>query len=86
MSIKINGERKYEKHAKDLIYRIPVYRPSPYFINNYSDLSPKLIKELSSLDDINLPIEISRKYGMDKPSNVVIEEKENGIMIRKPEV
>ena len=33
-----------------------------------------------------IPIEIARKYGIDKPSNVVVEEKENGILIRKLEV
>ena len=31
-------------------------------------------------------IEIARKYGIDKPSNVIIEEKENGILIRKLEI
>lgn len=32
-----------------------------------------------------IPIEIARKYGIDKPSNVVVEEKENGILIRRLE-
>ena len=30
-----------------------------------------------------LPIEIARKYGLDRPSNVVIEERPEGILIRK---
>ena len=58
MSIKIHGERKYERQAIDLIYRIPVYRPYPYFIINYRDLSPRLIKELSGLDYTNPDIVI----------------------------
>jgi hypothetical protein len=33
-----------------------------------------------------IPIEIARKYEIDKPSNVIVEEKENGILIRKLEV
>lgn len=52
--IEINGKKKYEIQAKDLIHRIPVYQPTPIFVINQSDLSPKLIDELSSLDDINL--------------------------------
>ncbi len=54
MTIKINGEYKYEKQAKDLIYRISIYQPTPYFIINCVDLSLKLKKELSGLDDVNL--------------------------------
>jgi len=30
-----------------------------------------------------IPIEIARKYGLEKPSNVVVEENEKGILIRK---
>jgi hypothetical protein len=33
-----------------------------------------------------IPIKIARRYGMDKPTNVVIEEKEDCILIRKLEV
>lgn len=33
-----------------------------------------------------LPIDIARKYGLDKPSNVVVEEKEEGILIRRIDV
>jgi hypothetical protein len=51
VSLKINGERKYEKQASYLIYRIPVYDPTPYFIINQSDLSKPLIKELSCLSN-----------------------------------
>jgi hypothetical protein len=54
MSIKINGKYKYDKQARDLIYRISIYKPTPYFIINYSDLSLKLTKELSSLDNDTL--------------------------------
>jgi hypothetical protein len=54
ISIKINGKRKYEEQAKYLIHRISVFRPTPYFIINQSDLSSRLVKELEELDNINL--------------------------------
>ncbi len=53
-SLKINGERKYENQASDLIYRIPIYCPTPSFIINKRDLSVPLIKELSSLSNKDL--------------------------------
>jgi hypothetical protein len=56
ISIKINGERKYERQGRDLIYRIPVHQPTPGFIINNSDLSSRLKKELSSLDYADLDI------------------------------
>jgi AbrB family looped-hinge helix DNA binding protein len=33
-----------------------------------------------------IPKEIARKFGLDEPSNVVIEVTENGILIRKLEI
>ena len=30
-----------------------------------------------------IPIEIARKYGLNEPSHVVVEETDNGILIRK---
>jgi hypothetical protein len=54
ISLKINGERKYEKQVSDLIYKIPKYRPTPYFIINQSDLSGPLIKELRRLSNKSL--------------------------------
>jgi len=33
-----------------------------------------------------IPIDIARRYGIDKPSNVIVEGTENGILIRKMEV
>ncbi|HSF00554.1 MAG TPA: hypothetical protein VLA48_06625 [Nitrososphaeraceae archaeon] len=30
-----------------------------------------------------IPIETARKYGLDQPSNVIVEEREDGILIRK---
>src|SRR3954468_18660103 len=58
ISLKINGERKYEKQASDLIYKIPIYRPTPDFIINQSDLSSELKEELDSLDEVELDIVI----------------------------
>jgi len=33
-----------------------------------------------------IPIEIARKYGIDKPSNVTVEGTKDGILIRKLEI
>jgi hypothetical protein len=33
-----------------------------------------------------IPINIARKYGLDKPANILFEEKDNGILIRKLEL
>lgn len=30
-----------------------------------------------------IPIETARKYGLDQPSNVIVEEREEGILVRK---
>jgi hypothetical protein len=43
-------ERKYEDQAKDLIHKIPVYKPIPNFIVNLADVSDRVKIELSSLD------------------------------------
>jgi len=33
-----------------------------------------------------IPIDTARKYGIDKPTNVIVEETDEGILIRKIEV
>jgi bifunctional DNA-binding transcriptional regulator/antitoxin component of YhaV-PrlF toxin-antitoxin module len=33
-----------------------------------------------------IPIEIARKYGLEKPSHVIVEETPEGILIRKLEI
>lgn len=33
-----------------------------------------------------IPIDTARKYGIDKPSNVIVEETDAGILIRKLEI
>ena len=33
-----------------------------------------------------IPIDTARKYGLDKPVNVVVEERDEGILIRKLQV
>jgi hypothetical protein len=33
-----------------------------------------------------IPIDTARKYGLDRPANVVVEEKDDGILIRKLEI
>ena len=51
-----NGEmeRKYEEQAKQLIHKIPVYRPIPSFIVSLADLSDRVKVELSGLDPKSL--------------------------------
>jgi hypothetical protein len=41
-----NNNRKYEEQARRLIYKIPIYRPTPPFIVDKKDLSTRLIIEL----------------------------------------
>jgi hypothetical protein len=55
--VRIHGTssvKKYQDQAKYLMYRIPVYRPSPPFNVNVIDLTPKLRQELERLDDESL--------------------------------
>jgi bifunctional DNA-binding transcriptional regulator/antitoxin component of YhaV-PrlF toxin-antitoxin module len=33
-----------------------------------------------------IPIDTARKYGLDKPANVVVEERDEGILIKKLEI
>jgi hypothetical protein len=33
-----------------------------------------------------IPIEIARRHGLEKPAHVIVEEKDDGILIRKLEV
>lgn len=47
-------QRKYESQAKDLIHKIPVYRPVPNFVVNLTDLSYRVKAELRSLDSKSL--------------------------------
>lgn len=42
--------RKYESHAKDFIYRIPIYRPTPSYIVYRNDLIERLNKKLQWFD------------------------------------
>ena len=51
MSIRKGLVRKYQEQAENLIYRIPVYRPTPSFFVELHDLSYKVKQELHSLDD-----------------------------------
>jgi hypothetical protein len=40
--------RKYYAQAQGLMYRIPVSRPTPAFVINLSDLTPRLLQELEN--------------------------------------
>lgn len=44
-------QEKYQKQAKDLIYRIPVYIPTPTFIVYKKDLSDRLKDELADYSE-----------------------------------
>jgi hypothetical protein len=55
--------RKYERRAGFLIYRIPVYIPTPVVVVNISDLSTRLKHELESLDDKNLNYAMKEALG-----------------------
>jgi len=54
---------KYEERAKWLIHRIPVYRPTPAFIINLSDLSTKIKEELADLDNETLDYVLKETIG-----------------------
>jgi hypothetical protein len=56
-------KRKYEERAKWLIHRIPVYRPTPEFIINLSDLSTKIKEELADLDNETLDYVLKETIG-----------------------
>jgi hypothetical protein len=47
-------KRKYKEQAMYLMYRIPVYRPTPPFIIGVQDLGDKLKAELEALDHESL--------------------------------
>lgn len=49
--------------------------------NQYKKITRTLSGRLSST--LIIPIETARRYGLDQPSNVIIEEREEGILIRK---
>ena len=50
-------------------------------VDNKKITSTFLTGKISST--IIIPIETARKYGLDKPSNVIIEEISEGILIKK---
>jgi len=51
-----NGEmgRKYEEQARQLVHKIPVYRPIPSFIVSLADLSDRVKSELRDIDPKSL--------------------------------
>jgi hypothetical protein len=51
MSVNKGFTRKYEEQAENLIYRIPIYKPTPYFYVELGALSYKIKKELRALND-----------------------------------
>lgn len=55
------------------------------FNNEKKEIAPIFLSNGISATLI-VPIKIARRYGMDKPSHVVLEEKEEGILIKKLEI
>lgn len=41
----------YKQQVNELMYRIPIYRPSPPFIIKWSDLEPKIQSEILQLQN-----------------------------------
>lgn len=54
INVEENRLRKYLQQAKCLIYRIPIYQPTPSFIINITDLTDKIKQELANSDDESL--------------------------------
>jgi hypothetical protein len=45
--------KKYYRQARDIMYFIPVFRPTPVFVIKFSDLSPKLQMEFTDFCKAN---------------------------------
>jgi hypothetical protein len=43
--------RKYEEQARYLMYRIPIYKPTPAFVIDTNDLTERIMEELSNLNE-----------------------------------
>jgi hypothetical protein len=54
MGVRKGPIRKYQEHAENLMYRIPVYKPTPTFYVELVDLSYKIKQELHGLNDKSL--------------------------------
>ena len=54
MNVEEDQRRKYLQHANYLIYRIPIYQPTPSFIINIIDLTDKIKQELENSSDESL--------------------------------
>ena len=51
MSVRKGFTRKYQQQAENLMFRIPVYKPTPTFYVELVDLSYKIKQELHGLND-----------------------------------
>jgi len=54
MNVEEDQRRKYLQQANYLIYRIPIYQPTPSFIINIIDLTDKIKQELENSSDESL--------------------------------
>jgi hypothetical protein len=54
-------------------------------LENQKKIAPKFLSNRLS-SRVIIPIELARKYDIDRPSHVTIEDNQNGILIKKLEV
>ena len=53
--------------------------------NNHKKISPIFLSNKVS-STLIIPIDMARKFGLDKPSHVILEETDEGILIKKLEI
>lgn len=62
-TFEVNGKRLYCEQAQQLIYRIPVHRPTPLFKISWSHISQQMQRELERLDKITLKFVLRQAVG-----------------------
>lgn len=62
-TFEVNGTRPYYKQAQYLIYKIPVYKPTPKYKISWGHLSQRMKQELESLDKITLKFVLRQGVG-----------------------
>jgi hypothetical protein len=53
------SDRKYYLQARNIIYRIPVSKPIPHFVINFTDLTPELQTKFGEFCELNEPRQIA---------------------------
>jgi hypothetical protein len=60
------SNNRYEKQARDLIYKIPVHKPTPFFDIKISDLNQRVKKELDDRWNYKCEIDYILKESVDR--------------------